>query len=194
MSNLTKVQKASKVFYVLSRIAFIFCIVMCASSALSIPLCVIYGDNPELLNYFMELGLEYSKNQLVCECVSSMIETGAMIAVYCYACRFFKKELEIGTPFDKRVAKSMKILGMLHIFIPCGVIFINTIVSICFGVEDSIMMTDSSIVLGIVYMVFSLVLAHGADVTSLAKQNLLQNSEKGEKQSQTESTEANHAE
>lgn len=174
MKNLNRVQKISKVLKVLSNIAFVFCIIGCAVSLIAIPVVAIYGNNPELLQLLAQEGIEFVPKQILCSCICAAIECGAMIALYFYVVRFFKQELECGTPFDEKVVKGMRLIGILHIAIPCGVIFVTAIISACFGFDTYIVLSDTNLVLGIAYLLFSFVLAHGVEIKEAAKKAIEQ--------------------
>ena len=166
MKSLTKVQKIARVLYILSRIAFWFCIVGCAMCVCGAIGVGILGDDPEIIQLFAEEGIVYSAKETLCLCIISSVECAVGIAMFVFVKKFYKKELEVGTPFNKQVAKEAKRVGLIRLFLPLGAIIVNAIIVECFHLEfDVSNFLDISI--GIVYLILACVFDYGADVINV---------------------------
>lgn len=166
MKSLTRVQKVARVLYILSRIAFWFCIVGCAMCVCG-AICVgVLGDDPEIIRLFAEEGVVYSAKEALCLCIIASVECAVGIAMFVFVNKFYKKELEIGTPFNKDVAKEAKRVGLIRLFLPLGAIIVNAIIVECFHLEIDVS-NFVDITLGIVYLIMACVFDYGADVINV---------------------------
>lgn len=172
MESLKNVQKISKVLKILAKIVFICSIVACACCAISIPIIAVLGKDPQMYQWLIEAGEDYSYKRALCDVVTGTVATGFAIALYALVVRFYDTELKIGTPFDPIVVKKMRKLGWLHIILPiCSVVAV-AIVGACFKIDVSDMLGESGIVIGIVYLIVSFVLQYGADLKAQTPSNL----------------------
>lgn len=100
----------------------------------------------------------------LCVCICGIIQCGFMIALYACTVKFYKKELQIGSPFENEVTSSCRKLGWIYIILACSSIFVISIVGACFGVDSSSYMSSANLAIGIVYLIVSLILAYGTDL------------------------------
>lgn len=168
--KLKTVQGLSKALKILSTIAFVGAIVGCVMSVISIPLVAIFGNDPAVIDLFMQYEIEVNSRRMLCDCICVAVVCASMIALYYYTMKFYKTELQIGTPFDKRVVKGMRTIAILHLAIPFGTIIITSIISVCFGVPSLDIGDLTEIVIGIVYFVVAAILDYGADLRSAVEQ------------------------
>ena len=118
MNSLEKVQKASKVLYILAIIAFVCSIIGLVFSAIGIVFVACCWNNPDVINATALMGIQMEFGQALCYCICAFVECGFSIAVCYYVKNFYKFELAQGNPFDKPVAKQLKKVGILHIVLP----------------------------------------------------------------------------
>lgn len=164
MKSLNNVQKISKVLMILSKIVFVCAIVGCALCTISIPIIAVYFNNPEIMRLLATYDVQIGYNQAVCSCVCGAIECGFVIALYVFVVKFYNLELKIGTPFNNIVATKMRKLGWLHIILPIASMIVVAIVSVCFKVDATDMISGGNLTLGIVYLIVSFVLKYGAEI------------------------------
>ncbi len=163
MKSLERVQKISKVLYVLSYIVFVCSIVGLISGFIG-SICVgIWGNSPEVIEYLESINESTTIiRKVLCICICVTIECAFMIALYYYVKRFYKNELKTGTPYNQSVVKEMRFIGILHLILPLLSTIIVSTIMFCFNVDLS-MSNLSSIMLGIVYIILSYVIECGID-------------------------------
>lgn len=164
MNSLEKVQKASKILYILTTIAYVCSIIVLVFSAIGIVFVACFWQKPDVTNALAILGINMGLGQALCYCICSFVECGFSIAVCYYVKNFYKFELAQGNPFDKPVAKQLKKVGIVHIVLPLISFIVTTILLLCFGLAEFRFFSSSNILLGIVYLVVSLVLNYGAEL------------------------------
>lgn len=164
MKSLKNVQIIAKVMKILAMIAFVSTIVACCLCVLSIPIVVIFGNNPQILKHFVDAGVNFNKYETLCYCICGAVSTGFMIALYACVVRFYNHELQVGTPFDDEITKKSRLIGWLHIILALAASIIVAIISTCFKVEFSNGFADSNIVVGAIYLIISYVFAYGCDL------------------------------
>lgn len=169
MKSLNKVQKISQVLHILSQIAFVFTIVGFALCLFAVVGVSVLGDDPEFVKIFTDEGIVYNFKEVLCLCIVASIECLAGIVVYFYVKNFYKKELQIGTPFNKEVAQDAKRLGLIRIFVPLGAMIVNAIIIACFRLNIE-MYEITGIAMGLVYLVLGCVFDYGADVINVKVQ------------------------
>lgn len=167
MNSLTKIQKISRIFYILSRIAFVCSIVGCALSLVGAVCVGVWGDNQALMDLLADYGEYFDKNTALCYCICGTIMCGFYIAIYVLVKNFYAFELKMGTPFDFAVSQRLRKLGWLNLILTICGSMICEIVASCF---DSVLsMFDlAGVTIGIVYVVVSYILEHGAEIKNVA--------------------------
>ena len=163
MKNLKTIQTISKILYILTKIAFICCIVGASLCGLGIVSVVSLKDNPEFLRTIIELGEEFNFNTWLCACICGLIECGFGIAIYYLVQRFYKFELACGDPFKVEVADKMKNLGIIRLVLPLACSFVLGIITGAFGVEFSFI-SGFGITMGFVYLVVSVLIRYHLDL------------------------------
>ncbi len=169
MNSLKRLQKINKILHVLSVIVFVCSIVTLCISCIATLCFAIWGNNPDVINFVASFGEGYDFNVVMCFCVCAIVDSAFYIALYYYIKRFYKQELDIGTPFDKKVVKQARLVGILHIVLPLASIIVSAIVVACFGTQSINYSNASAVVIGIVYLIVSCVLEYGTELPTKKK-------------------------
>lgn len=179
MKSLKTIQILSKIGKVLSTIAYIFNMIGMIGGIVGIVLLSIFGEKAFVGIQDAAKDLDDASALQSVEKISiPMLSTTIAVAIlFCIAGviiaarakRYFKNELEDGTPFTLRGAKELKSLGILYIALHLGVSVIAAIAVEIIGkyVEGlgDINYSDGSIGLGIAFLVVSVICKLGAEMT-----------------------------
>lgn len=179
MKSLQTIQTLSKIGKVLSKIIYICCVigtVGCAVGIASLPFAdtgifkiggvTIYGL---IVN---QGGIDL--NSLYPLMIGAMIVCIGQAVLAKFAESYFTHELAAGTPFTADGAKEMLRLGILTICIPLGALILSQIIS---GVVAEIVGcgdvfkvdNGDSVVLGVMFIVISLLCRYGAELAGEKK-------------------------
>ena len=158
MKNLKTIQTVSKILYILSKIAFICCIVGASICGLGIVSVVSLKDNPEFLQMIIEIGEQFNFNTWLCACICGLVQCGFGIAIYYLVQRFYKFELACGDPFKVEVADKMKTLGIIRLILPLACSFVVGVIAGAFGVDFGY--AGYGIAMGFVYLVVSVLIRY----------------------------------
>lgn len=120
MNNLEKIQKAMKVFQIITKIVAVFSFVAIAFTLVSGSVSLMADKLPfgELLQRLLieaDRTIDNREIGIALLCESVILIMGAIEAIY--VCRYFKLELSEGTPFTEAGAKSIRALGILFIVV-----------------------------------------------------------------------------
>ncbi|MCR5731943.1 MAG: hypothetical protein K6G51_03270 [Sphaerochaetaceae bacterium] len=122
MKSLKKIQKVVKVMKTLTTINFVLNV---AAIIICIPVLVLLFSSDQLLSFINKMALSMvGKEDVVAK--STAIATVCVFFANCVSsaiiCRsfisYYKRELELGTPFTKESADDLSKLGRMFIFIP----------------------------------------------------------------------------
>lgn len=163
MKSSQKVLKVIKILKIVSLIAFICAIVSCVSCALGSVFVGVFGKNEEFLRLLTSYGIEFNYNTYLCICISGAVECAFLIPIYYFAKKFFTNVLDKGEIYDKNNVKSMQKLGWIHIFLSISCSLVIAILVTCFKV-DIAFSNSSTIILGVMYLLFSFFVEYGADI------------------------------
>ena len=177
VKTLKTLQTLSKVGKILSTIVFVLCIVGGVGCIIGI---LLLASVPNLLDGF-KIGAVTIKGMIEKESGVSLMTCYAAMAtgvVMCageavlakFAQRYFKNELDAGTPFTFDGAKELIRLGILTICIPIGTMIVAAIVYAIFkaiskDVSDLDLHGSVSLGLGIMMLIAGLLCRHGAEVS-----------------------------
>lgn len=175
MSNkLVTIQKISKVLYILSKIVFIFmivgtvcCLIGCFSAkALFAPEFAEIMQEAGINDILAEEGIDFeiTENFVLAVCIDATISCGAVAVLYWFVKKFYKHELETGTPFDADLSKELKTLGILYIVIPLVSSIVCSIIASSLHVEQTELDFSIDITMGIVYLILSVICGYGAEI------------------------------
>ncbi len=179
MKSLNTIQKLSKIGKVLSKIAFIFSVIGfcgCIAGLLSLNL-----GNGSLIKIggvtihgLIDNSMGYNIKSICAALSGWLIVCAGEIVLAKFAETYFKNELKAGTPFTLDGAKELPRLGILTIAISTGCAVISEIVTGIVGsfihagkeiATDLYFDNESSIVLGIMFTIMSLLCRYGAEET-----------------------------
>jgi hypothetical protein len=177
-NTLQTIQTLSKVGKILSRIIYIFCIV-------GLCFCIVGIIGVALGTPALKLGGVTIDSLLQNEegkTVGTLYAYMAAGAIVCigegvlakFAEKYFRRELEDGTPFTLDGAKELLQLGVLSICLPVGAqaaaqIVYKILAKMMEGVEPPELEPAGSIAVGVLILILSLVCRYGAEL--IAKQN-----------------------
>ena len=167
MRSLKRVQALVKVLEIITKIIFVCCViglVFCVFGGIGV--AIIGNDSNAWAEISKSAQTTMSFNMGMCTCIVGAIMCAGETALYYYVKKFYKKELLIGTPFDKTVVREMRKIGILHIAIPFGVAVISAIVMLIFRVDLNIT-SIGDLTIGLVYILLSLVFDYGADLRQI---------------------------
>lgn len=172
MKSLSTIQKLSKIGKILSLIAFIFCLIGAAFCLLGVILLPAMKETVIENGKTLEMILIEKKTNFITAltvCIVGLITclVGAFMAKYTQL--FFKKELEVGTPFRFEIAKKMKKLGLLHIIVSLATIFVLAIVIACIKAGNKELQdikgleSGGSLWFGVAMLILSVFCKYGAE-------------------------------
>ena len=171
MKSLKYIQTISKVFWVICKVMFIVCIVgasICLVSLIVLPLTkdVVIYENKSITVLLAEQGTTVSS--AISSAACGLFACGVGIALAKYTELFFKKELDLGSPFDKALVKDMRIVAVVHIVtavVLMGIIALTQLI-LRHTVDELIDVEtnyNASIWFGISLLVISLFCEYGAE-------------------------------
>ena len=169
-NTLNKIQKLAKAGLIISKIILycccvgLFCCVLVLISRKNVVLLenIAFG-NATNIKEAISIGDYY------CSTTTGIIMCIMEIILSVLSIKFFKKELEIGTPFNLEITKQMKKLGIRFIYVPLIAIITSSIAHECFshyyeGVKEIDFSNSTSIDLGLAFLVISLICKYGAQL------------------------------
>lgn len=174
MNTLKTIQTLSKIGKIISKIIFIFCLIGGISCIVGIISLAVIPDGFKLGGVAIHSMIEKNAEISMGTCYTAMavgIVLCAGEAVLCkLAEKYFKNELAAGTPFTFDGAKELMWLGICTICIPIGTAVISGIIygimsSIFSGVADYSFSNATSVGLGVMFIVMSLLCRYGAETT-----------------------------
>lgn len=172
MKSLKRVQTMAKVFKILFTILFVGCIVGTIFSVIGLALTPLIANNQTLQRYVVKSGTEFELNSYLSACICSILSCGTWVYLGYKNVEFYKYELSVGTPFDKSVVSALRKVAIEAIIISCAANIVEVIISCIFrsGVKD---FGVGEIGTGIVYLLVSLILDYGAEVS--AQKEIIEN-------------------
>lgn len=178
MKTLKTIQTLSKIGKIFCKVIFILCLIGAIGCAAGIVSLALVPEGLEIGNLTIKGLIEKSSDISVGACYAAM----AVGIVYCageavlckIAEKYFKNELEAGTPFTLDGAKELMRLGILTICIPLATVFVSGIVygvmSVFFKVSEDVNLSNfTSVGLGVMFIVMSLICRYGAEITDEGK-------------------------
>ena len=177
--TLKAIQILAKIGRILSIIAYVASMIGAITCAVCAGLFAIYGKDAisTAKDNMNQIEDEQARQILEKLDVPMLITMMGIAAVLCaagcvvahFAKKYFKHELEDGTPFTMRGAKELMRLGIIHICVNIGVSIVAGAVWAIVqqsieGLEDS-NFEGVSIGLGIVFIIVSLICRYGAELT-----------------------------
>ena len=170
MKSLKSIQTLSKVGKILSKIAIVLASIGLGGS-IAVLVSLLFGS--EGLIKIGEVTLHGPG--IVAEVFGWLIVCAGEVVLACFAESFFKNELKAGTPFTLAGAKELLRLGILALILPEGCAVIKIILRGIFIPNGKVAAMDllyhnrESIVLGIMFIIGSLLCRYGAELRESAE-------------------------
>lgn len=169
MKHLTTIQKTFKVFKVLSKVAMILSFVWCGLALLGAICGIVWRNGGGLAGEDMETILILTEttgmDQMICSLLSDAVFALTDGILFLFAFLYFKEEQMEGTPFTQKGADKIKSLGIKTIVLPLVAVIVSAVVYGCFGLENADEWSNAStVVLGIMLILASLVFRYGAEL------------------------------
>lgn len=179
MKSLKIIQTLAKIAKIVSKVLFICCIVGACGCVLGVIALAFGVQEMKFGERSLEIILMEEANTTVNTLYAIMVvgiilSTGE--AVICkLAENYFAKQLEAGSPFDFSFAKSTLKFGIFVVCIPLIAMFLSivchAIMRECLSNVAAMNLADySSVGLGVVFIVLSLVYKYGAEVVAQSKE------------------------
>ena len=179
METLKNIQSLARLGKILSKIAFILSLVGvfgCVAGLLSLA----FGRGTLLqignmaLHSLIPVSSGFNLKAIAGALSGWLIICAGEAALSRFALLYFTRELTDGTPFTQRGAKELLRLGILTIAIPIGctvaAAIVHGIVMGFFDVSaDLPLESEAPVVLGVAFLIISLLCRHGAELTQGAK-------------------------
>lgn len=174
--TLSTIQTISKIGKILSKIVFIFCIIGAIGSLIGFLSITLSGDKiMELgkikIHGFVEISESINKGNIYTALSIGLIASIGSAVIAKLFERYFKNELDAGTPFTFDGSKELQQLGIISLGISIGVSILNGITAqiiksltdgVTYEIEDSI---SINIGLCLVILIVSLICRYGAELT-----------------------------
>lgn len=178
--KLHAIQRIAKILYVLSKIAFVFCIIGLVASVISVTGLRYWGeievDGMDMLAYIEQsTGEAYTIQMCYAACGGAVVICliGGILAYYTK--RYLKNELEAGTPFTREGAKELRILAILNFVLPMVASITQVAIFTELQVTDIEFSLDVDLGYVLVMIILSLIFDYGADMREqLGKSNMEQ--------------------
>lgn len=173
MKSLDTIQTLSKIGKVLSKIIFICCTIGFIGCAVGIVALLIGEQSFKIggvtLHSILQTEAGISEGTIWSAIAAGMILCAGEFAVSRMAYRYFTHELEAGTPFTLDGAKELLHLGISVIWIPIVSVVLAQVAHGVIGqmmenVEPMSLDGFSSVALGVMFIVMSLLCRHGAEL------------------------------
>ena len=178
MKSLKSIQTLSKVGKILSKIAIVLASIGLGGS-IAVLVSLLFGSEGLIKIGEVTLHGLISWNPdgtgIVAEVFGWLIVCAGEVVLACFAESFFKNELKAGTPFTLAGAKELLRLGILALILPEGCAVIKIILRGIFIPNGKVAAMDllyhnrESIVLGIMFIIGSLLCRYGAELRESAE-------------------------
>ena len=174
MKTLAAIQKLTKLGRVLSKIVFIFSLIGAIACVAGVISMALLPESFQLgsvtIKGLVDLTDEINPNEVYAAMVAGMITFTAEAVLAKLAERYFRHELEAGTPFTFAGAKELKRLGICAIVLPIAAlaaaeIVYNVMQQFMSGIGSLDLAESGSVGLGIMMIVASLLCKYGAELT-----------------------------
>lgn len=150
----------STIVLVVSVLVFVFSLTCAAAAA--------FGLEKTIYDFF-SVDSPVTSGELYFGISSTIIGALGEIIVSRYAVKYFKAELESGTPFNRDNAKKLRNLGILNIVIPITIVILKSVFHMVlqsrFGdIGENEYELISPVAVGLMFIVLSLVCRYGSEI------------------------------
>lgn len=171
--HLKTIQIFAKIARVLSIIVFVCSIIGACGCVIGLTALGFLG-NSEFAELIFEEA-QFNLDSAILGAISGLIWCVAEIITSYMAMKYFKRELEAGTPFTYDGAQELFRVGLFATIVPVAASIVDSIVFACFVLIDKqVIESDFSssfdIGLGITLIVVSVLCKHGAELAEKAQQ------------------------
>lgn len=169
MKTLESIQKTCKVFKILAKAAMILSFVWAGISLIGMLCGVVWRIDGSVVGVSVESALEMTQtaglNQMIGALLADFVLALTDGLLFLFAYRYFRQELEDGTPFTVSGADQVKSLGIKTIVMPLVAICIAATIYECFDLTRSGDWSNGpEVVMGVALILFSMVLRYGAEL------------------------------
>lgn len=187
-STLKTIQIISKIAKIISKIGFIFCVVGASLSFCGI-VAASFGteDIIHIGNVTIKGIFENNSGMSINNIYAGMVVACVMCVIGAILCKFselyFKHELADGTPFTLKGAMEIRRLGILNIALSLGGVMLTSIIHgimshFMSDIEALNLDTASTVDIGIIFIIMSLIFKYGAELISEKNQEKKDREEK----------------
>ena len=169
MKSLQTIQKTFRVFQILTKIAFIFCVIGASACAVGTLCAAAWYSGGQVFSLFGEPITIFASgkglNEMLAVLLSDLIWLVTEAILLAFARQYFKTEQTEGTPFTENGANLIRKLGIRCIYMPIVAVVIAAVVTVCLGAERSGDISNlPSVATGIVLILASLIFRYGAEL------------------------------
>ena len=169
MKSLETIQKTFHIFEILTKIAFIFCIIGAAGCALGSLFAVTALAGRQVFSLFGEPVTIFSTGAGMRETMAVLLAETVILTTQAillgFGLQYFKTEQDAGTPFTGNGAQLLERLGIRCIWMPMVAAAIAAVITACFEAERGTELSDlPSVATGIVLILVSVIFRYGAEL------------------------------
>ena len=169
MKSLQTIQKTFRVFQILTKIAFIFCVIGASACAVGTLCAAAWYSGGQVFSLFGEPITIFASgkglNEMLAVLLSDLIRLVTEAILLAFARQYLKTEQTEGTPFTENGANLIRKLGIRCIYMPIVAVVIAAVVTVCLGAERSGDISNlPSVATGIVLILASLIFRYGAEL------------------------------
>lgn len=175
MKTLDSIQKTYKVFKTLAKIAMVLSFIGAGAALVGLLCGIVWYTGGNIVGVPAEAALELTETAGTRQMIGALLGDLVLVVtdglLFFFAHRYFKQELEDGTPFTATGAEQVKSLGVKTIVMPIAAIALAAVIYQCFDVtRPGNLDNGTSVVLGVALILFSLILRHGAELREVNRQ------------------------
>lgn len=175
MKTLQTIQKTCGVFQMLTKVAEILCIVGAAFCAVATLCAAVWNNGGQVFSIMgepIELFLEERFLQTYGKLLVMNFMLTADAVLFGFAHSYLKSEQADGTPFTEQGAERLKKLGIRCIYIPIIAIAVSNVIADWQGLtETGDISNGSSVAIGIILILTSLIFRYGAELEKNRTEN-----------------------
>ena len=164
--SLSVIQTVFKVLRIICKVALILCIVGGVGCGIGLICALFIPFIPNEIIALFSDEIHIGIGDIIIPCLSGLAVCVSEAVLFYFSERYFKNELEAGTPFTYEGSKEIFRLGVLCIAIPFGVsFFVGALQLIGKGLNGTEISTSFSIGRGLVLMLASAIFKYGAEIS-----------------------------
>ena len=177
--NLKIIQVLAKIAYVISSIVFVLSLIGSISCVIAIIMLVsVQSLGAEFVDLSRSLFDQSGMSMLsvLYACLLGAIACVSEVVLSLRAKKYFRHQLDVGTPFTYSCGEKMFKLGLWCVIVPVAVAICNAVIYVVFFAFDPFLIeTEFSSVVdvstGVIFLVLSVVFKHGAEIAERLNKN-----------------------